>query len=102
MLSCENVNFTMIIAVFHPHILYYISFAFETSSLDAEMNFTPGDRNETVAVKNQRSLERTVGINVTIIVMGITINYINATMIHTFNKHHVRKLLLLHRKRLMD
>lgn len=63
------------------------------------MNFTPGDRNVTVAVKNRDTIEMTVVKNVTVIVLGITINYINATMVHTFNKHHVCKLLFLHRKK---
>ncbi|XP_050930535.1 odorant receptor 131-2-like [Lates calcarifer] len=28
----------------------------------------------------------------TVVVLGITINYINATMVHTFNKHHIFKV----------
>ncbi|XP_029990876.1 odorant receptor 131-2-like [Sphaeramia orbicularis] len=33
-----------------------------------------------------------VGKNVTVVILGITINYINATMINTFMKHHIFKI----------
>lgn len=62
------------------------------------MNFTPGDRNVTMAVKYRDTIVLAVGKNVTVIVLGITINYINATMVHTFNKHHVGKRSFLHRE----
>ncbi|XP_076605857.1 odorant receptor 131-2-like [Chaetodon auriga] len=55
------------------------------------MNFTPGDSNVTVAVNYRDAFVLAVGKNVTIIVLGITINYINGTMVHTFNKHHIFK-----------
>ncbi|XP_070815567.1 odorant receptor 131-2-like [Chaetodon trifascialis] len=55
------------------------------------MNLTPGDSNVTVAVSYRDAFVLAVGKNVTIIVLGITINYINATMVHTFNKHHIFK-----------
>ncbi len=61
----------------------------ETGSSDADMNFTPGDSNVTMATNYRDSFPVTVGKNVTVIVLGITINYINATMVHTFNKNHV-------------
>ncbi len=61
----------------------------ETSSSDADMNFTPGDSNVTMATNYRDSFPVAVGKNVTVIVLGITINYINATMVHTFNKNHV-------------
>lgn len=58
---------------------------------EAEMTFTPGDGNVTIAVNYENAFITAVGKNVTVVVLGITINYINATMIHTFNKHHVRR-----------
>lgn len=66
--------------------------ASEISSLEAEMTFTRGDGNVTIAVSDRFAI--TVGKNVTVVVLGITINYINATMIHTFNRHHVRRIEL--------
>ncbi|XP_056245316.1 odorant receptor 131-2-like [Seriola aureovittata] len=33
-----------------------------------------------------------IGKNVAVVVLGITISYINATMVHTFNKHHIFKM----------
>lgn len=71
-----------------------MSFAFETSSLDADMNFTPRDSNVTGSV-NYQNMIVAIANNVTVVVLGITINYINATMIHTFNKHHVCKLVFI-------
>ncbi|XP_070759434.1 odorant receptor 131-2-like [Enoplosus armatus] len=56
------------------------------------MNFTPGDSNVTMDMNYRDTLVVAVGKNVTVIVLGITINYINATMVHTFNKHHIFKL----------
>ncbi|XP_050930534.1 odorant receptor 131-2-like [Lates calcarifer] len=56
------------------------------------MNFTPGASNETEAVNYLDTLLMAVGSNVTVVVLGITINYINATMVHTFNKHHIFKM----------
>uniref|UniRef100_A0A4W6BV92 G-protein coupled receptors family 1 profile domain-containing protein n=1 Tax=Lates calcarifer TaxID=8187 RepID=A0A4W6BV92_LATCA len=56
------------------------------------MNFTPGASNETEAVNYLDTLLMAVGSNVTVVVLGITINYINATMVHTFNKHHIFKV----------
>uniref|UniRef100_A0A3Q1HNI7 G-protein coupled receptors family 1 profile domain-containing protein n=1 Tax=Anabas testudineus TaxID=64144 RepID=A0A3Q1HNI7_ANATE len=33
-----------------------------------------------------------IGKNLTVVILGISINYINATMIHTFNKHQIFKM----------
>ncbi|XP_040014838.1 odorant receptor 131-2-like [Xiphias gladius] len=55
------------------------------------MNFTPGDSNITTAVNYWDTFNMAVGKNVAVVVLGITINYINATMVHTFNKHHFFK-----------
>uniref|UniRef100_A0A4W6BV38 G-protein coupled receptors family 1 profile domain-containing protein n=1 Tax=Lates calcarifer TaxID=8187 RepID=A0A4W6BV38_LATCA len=56
------------------------------------MNFTPGDSNVTTALNNQEPFLVAIGKNVAVVVLGITINYINATMVHTFNKHHIFKM----------
>ncbi|XP_040890331.1 odorant receptor 131-2-like [Toxotes jaculatrix] len=56
------------------------------------MNFTPGDTNVTTAVNNRDTFVVAVGKNVAVVVLGIAINYINATMVHTFNKHHIFKV----------
>ncbi|KAM9361372.1 odorant receptor 131-2-like [Symphorus nematophorus] len=55
------------------------------------MNFTPVDRNVTGAVNYLDTFLAALGRNVTVVALGITINYINATMLHTFNKHHIFK-----------
>lgn len=67
-----------------------MSSAFETSESDADMNFTSGNKSLTPAVNYRDSFVMAVGKNVIVVVLGMAINYINATMIHTFNKHHVR------------
>uniref|UniRef100_A0A3Q3LRD3 Odorant receptor 131-2-like n=1 Tax=Mastacembelus armatus TaxID=205130 RepID=A0A3Q3LRD3_9TELE len=54
------------------------------------MNLTLGNRNGTGSGNDV--LTTAVGRNVTVVVLGITINYINATMVHTFNKHQVFRL----------
>ncbi|XP_067442338.1 odorant receptor 131-2-like [Thunnus thynnus] len=56
------------------------------------MNLTSGNRNVTPAVNYRDNFVIAVGKNVIVVVLGITINYINATMVHTFNKHHILKL----------
>lgn len=66
-----------------------MSFAFYTSSSTADMNFTPVDSNVTGAVNYQDRFLTALGRNFTVFVLGITINYINANMVHTFSKHHV-------------
>ncbi|KAG8007259.1 hypothetical protein GBF38_008496 [Nibea albiflora] len=53
------------------------------------MNFTSGVSNATKALNQRDTLLTAVGKNLTVLVLGITINYINATMVHTFNKHHL-------------
>lgn len=58
------------------------------------MNFTSGNKTVTPAVNYRDSFVIAVGKNVIVVVLGMTINYINATMIHTFNRHHVCKLVL--------
>ncbi|XP_051270723.1 odorant receptor 131-2-like isoform X2 [Dicentrarchus labrax] len=73
-------------------IVNCISFAFERSSSDADMNFTPGNNNLTMTMNYRDAFVLAVGKNVTVIVLAITINYINATLVHTFNKHHIFKL----------
>ncbi|XP_040890333.1 odorant receptor 131-2-like [Toxotes jaculatrix] len=55
------------------------------------MNSTAGARNTTEAAAGLDALITAVGKNVTVVVLGITINYINATMLHTFVKHQVFK-----------
>lgn len=55
------------------------------------MNLTHGYSNVTGSV-NYWDMLAVVGRNVIVVVLGIIINYINATMVHTFNKHHVCKL----------
>uniref|UniRef100_A0A669ESX0 G-protein coupled receptors family 1 profile domain-containing protein n=1 Tax=Oreochromis niloticus TaxID=8128 RepID=A0A669ESX0_ORENI len=45
--------------------------------------------NATITLNYWNTFVKTVGKNVAVVVLGITINYINATMIHTFNKYHV-------------
>uniref|UniRef100_A0A3Q1EDI2 Olfactory receptor 52E6-like n=1 Tax=Acanthochromis polyacanthus TaxID=80966 RepID=A0A3Q1EDI2_9TELE len=54
------------------------------------MNFTPGDRNVT-KVWNHRDFVQAVSMNVTVVVLGITINYISAAMICTFTRHDIFK-----------
>lgn len=39
-----------------------------------------------------------VVMNIIVVVLCISINYINATMVHTFNKHHVCAFVFLHLK----
>ncbi|KAM7401555.1 hypothetical protein PAMP_016862 [Pampus punctatissimus] len=56
------------------------------------MNFTSGDRNVTKAVNYRDTFVMAVGKNVIVVVLSITINYINASMVHTFNSHHIFKL----------
>ncbi|XP_071351176.1 odorant receptor 131-2-like [Trachinotus anak] len=80
----------MIFAVFHHHMLSV--FSFETSSSAADMNFTPGDSNITMALKYRDTFVGAIAKNVAVVVLGITISYINATMVHTFNKHHIFKM----------
>ncbi|XP_029006434.1 odorant receptor 131-2-like [Betta splendens] len=55
------------------------------------MNSTPEDTNVTVPV-NQETLAIGISRNVIVVVLGITIKYINATMVHTFNSHHIFKM----------
>lgn len=50
------------------------------------MNFS--STNVTV-VHNRDSFNKAVTKNVIVVVLGISINYINATLVHTFNKHQV-------------
>lgn len=78
-------------------VVYHVSFGLSSSAPD--MNFTPGDDNVLAAMNNQEMLAMVISKNVTVVVLGITINYINATMVHTFNKHHVCKIVLLKKKR---
>lgn len=78
--------------IYYHSLCIFLPLAFAISSLAAEMTFTPGDGNVTIAVNYQIAIIAAVGKNVTVVVLGITINYINATMIHTFNKHHVRRI----------
>lgn len=59
------------------------------------MNLTQVDSNATITLNYWNTFVKAVGKNVTVVVLGITINYINATMIHTFNKYHVCKVGLL-------
>lgn len=73
----------------------WLFFAPETGSLDADMNLTQVDSNATITLNYWNTFVKAVGKNVTVVVLGITINYINATMIHTFNKYHVCKVGLL-------
>uniref|UniRef100_A0A3P8Q2L9 G-protein coupled receptors family 1 profile domain-containing protein n=1 Tax=Astatotilapia calliptera TaxID=8154 RepID=A0A3P8Q2L9_ASTCA len=56
------------------------------------MNLTQVDSNATITLNYWKTFVKAVGKNVTVVVLGITINYINATMIHTFNKYHIFKL----------
>ncbi|XP_023254387.1 olfactory receptor 52E8-like [Seriola lalandi dorsalis] len=56
------------------------------------MNFTPGDNNVTMALNYRDTFVVAIGKNVAVVVLGITISYINATMVHTFNKHHIFKM----------
>nr|XP_033482519.1 odorant receptor 131-2-like [Epinephelus lanceolatus] len=56
------------------------------------MNFTPGESNMTGAVNYRDTFVMAVCKNVIVVVLGISINYINATMVHTFNKHHIFKM----------
>ncbi|XP_035518547.1 odorant receptor 131-2-like [Morone saxatilis] len=55
------------------------------------MNFTPVDGNVTEAVNHLDMLITALTRNVAVVILGITINYINATMVHTFNTHHIFK-----------
>lgn len=52
------------------------------------MNFTSEEQNETLNV--QDVFTGAAGRNVFVAVLCISINYINATIVHTFSKHHVR------------
>lgn len=56
------------------------------------MNFTSGEKNVTVTY--QETFVTAVVMNLIVVVLCISINYINATMVHTFNKHHVCFCLL--------
>ncbi|XP_054473442.1 odorant receptor 131-2-like [Anoplopoma fimbria] len=57
------------------------------------MNLTPGESNVTGgAVSSRDAFVMAFGKNVIVVLFGITINYINATMVHTFNKHHIFKI----------
>ncbi|XP_029682607.1 odorant receptor 131-2-like isoform X2 [Takifugu rubripes] len=63
------------------------------------MNLTSGGVN--VSLSLQDVFAAAVGKNVTVVVLCITINYINATMVHTFNRHHIfrtspRFILFIH------
>ena len=59
------------------------------------MNFTTEENNVTGAGNYMDRLVQAIGRNVTVVVLGITINYINATMVYTFNKHYVCKIMFL-------
>ncbi|KAG7236873.1 hypothetical protein INR49_000177, partial [Caranx melampygus] len=59
------------------------------SSSAADMNFTPGDSNVTVALNYRDTFVVAVGKNVTAVVLGITISYINATMIFKMNPRYI-------------
>ncbi|XP_028285618.1 odorant receptor 131-2-like [Parambassis ranga] len=54
------------------------------------MNSTPADSNATW--NSQEKFVRAVYMNTTVVILGLTINYINAAMIHTFNKHDILKM----------
>ncbi|XP_069568802.1 odorant receptor 131-2-like [Brachyistius frenatus] len=65
------------------------------------MNFSTKDGNATGSVNLRDTLVTAVGKTVTVVVLGVTIVYINATMVHTFNQHHIfylnpRYILLIH------
>ncbi|XP_073323686.1 odorant receptor 131-2-like [Pagrus major] len=55
------------------------------------MNFTPVDSNVTGAANYLDRFLTALGRNLTVFVLGITINFINANMVHTFSKHHIFK-----------
>ncbi|XP_034564622.1 odorant receptor 131-2-like isoform X2 [Notolabrus celidotus] len=55
------------------------------------MNFTAGVNNGTDSVQRIH-LFMVVGKIMTVVFLGIAINYINATMIHTFFSHHIFKM----------
>ncbi|XP_042339504.1 odorant receptor 131-2-like [Plectropomus leopardus] len=56
------------------------------------MNLTPRESNVTGAVNYRDTFVMAVCKNVIVVVLGIAINYINATMVHTFNRHHIFKM----------
>lgn len=89
--NCSQCNTDHICCTLHR----WLFFAPETGSLDADMNLTQVDSNATITLNYWNTFAKAVGKNVTVVVLGITINYINATMIHTFNKYHVCKVGLL-------
>lgn len=53
------------------------------------MNSTSGEQKEPLSIGAVA-----VGKNVFVAVLCFAINYINATIVHTFNKHHVRLSVL--------
>ncbi|KAM3620897.1 uncharacterized protein V6R79_003489 [Siganus canaliculatus] len=60
-----------------------------------------GFSNATTATFSYQELLLVVGKNIIVIVLGLSINYINATMVHTFSKHHIfvsnpRFILFIH------
>nr|XP_046241237.1 odorant receptor 131-2-like [Scatophagus argus] len=56
------------------------------------MNFTPGYSNVTTAVNYWDTVGQVIIQNVIVLVLGFIINYISATMVHTFNQHHIFRL----------
>ncbi|XP_030581698.1 odorant receptor 131-2-like [Archocentrus centrarchus] len=56
------------------------------------MNLTHADSNATITLKYSDTFVTAVSRSVIVVVLGITISYINATMIHTFNKYQIFKL----------
>ncbi|XP_029947507.1 odorant receptor 131-2-like [Salarias fasciatus] len=55
------------------------------------MNVTDADVNMTAPVDSWMSLNDVVSRSMIVVLLGITINYINATMVHTFSSHYIFK-----------
>ncbi|XP_029947503.1 odorant receptor 131-2-like [Salarias fasciatus] len=55
------------------------------------MNVTDADVNMTAPLDSWISLNDVVSRSTIVVILGIMINYINATMVHTFSKHYIFK-----------
>lgn len=59
----------------------------------SSMNFSSSPNVSSVSQRDSK--EVAVVKNIIVVLLGLTINYINATLVHTFRKHQVRRQLAL-------
>lgn len=104
MVKCENKNIfdtknTLKICTFsalriqtNTETCLNVSLACRISRLNS-MNSSSHGYNVSSAQSYRDSSSTAVAKNVIVVALGITINYINGVLIHTFRKHQVRMLL---------